>query len=96
MFSYRQVYDDSIQLQKYYIRIRDDICSQLYFRSPALLLKEDRLREELMREEKEILSGVKSKSQNSTQVVNNSEKVDQKPLVKRIKFFFAQLKLIVE
>lgn len=94
-----QIFDDSIQLQKFYIHLRDELCSNgVLFRSPALLFNEERLQQELIREENEISSGFNTKTRNSTKLMESSEKFDHKESVSQrtfILFFVLERKSLI-
>lgn len=61
------MYQDSIKLQKIYIRLRDEICQHgNLLRSPALLFNEDRFQHELVRERTEKDSTSNTTCQNSS------------------------------
>ena len=67
-----QVYQDSIQLQKFYVRLRDEMCDNGdLLRSPALLFNENRLQQELIRERKEKDALDHPNTQNSTTTTTN-------------------------
>ncbi|CAF1064000.1 unnamed protein product [Adineta ricciae] len=61
------VYQDSIKLQRIYIRLRDDICQHgSLLRSPALLFNEERFQEELVRERTDKSSTMNTNNQDSS------------------------------
>lgn len=73
-----QVYQDSIQLQKFYVRLRDEMCDNGdLLRSPALLFNENRLQHELIRERKE----KDAFDPNSTTITTSSKSTDKKDAV---------------
>ncbi|CAF3715671.1 unnamed protein product [Rotaria sordida] len=78
-----QVYQDTIELQKYYIRVRDEMCSHgSVLQSPALLFNENYLQQELVRErtEKDALTNNNNNNnnQNSTSTTKSSDTDENK------------------
>lgn len=73
------MYQDSIRLQKLYIRIRDEICQHgSLLRSPAHLFNDERLQQELIRERTEKDSMPKTNSQNSISPAKSSDSDENK------------------
>ncbi|CAF3824420.1 unnamed protein product [Adineta steineri] len=73
-----QIYQDTIQLQRFYIRLCDDICNHgNLLRSPALLFSENCLQQELARERTE-KDTVVSNNQNSISTAKSSDDDDEK------------------
>ncbi|CAF5058205.1 unnamed protein product, partial [Rotaria magnacalcarata] len=74
-----KVYQDSIKLEKIYIRLRDEICQHgSLLRSPALLFNEDRLQHELVRERTEKDSLANTNNQNSISPTKSSDSDENK------------------
>ncbi|CAF2674160.1 unnamed protein product [Rotaria sp. Silwood2] len=70
-----KVYQDTIELQKYYIRLRDEICSHgNLLHSPALLFNENSLQQKLVceRSEKDALTN-NNNNQNSISTIKSSD-----------------------
>ncbi|CAF2917299.1 unnamed protein product [Rotaria sp. Silwood2] len=70
-----KVYQDTIELQKYYIRLRDEICSHgNMLHSPALLFNENSLQQKLVceRSEKDALTN-NNNNQNSISTTKSSD-----------------------
>ncbi|CAF3168382.1 unnamed protein product [Rotaria socialis] len=74
-----KVYQDSIKLEKIYLRLRDEICQHgSLLRSPALLFNEDRLQHELVRERTEKDSMANTNNQNSISPTKSSDSDENK------------------
>ena len=72
-----QVYQDAIQLQKFYIHLRDELCDNgSLLRSSALLFNEDRLQQELTRERNEKNASNNQNSTSATKSTDTDEKKD--------------------
>ncbi|CAF1411121.1 unnamed protein product [Adineta ricciae] len=72
-----QIYQDTVQLQRYYIRLRDEICDNgNVLRSAALLFTENRLQEELTRErlKKDVITNSNQNSITGNQSSNDEKK----------------------
>ncbi|UJR20847.1 hypothetical protein I4U23_023957 [Adineta vaga] len=73
------VYQDSIKLQRIYIRLRDDVCQHgSLLRSPALLFNEERFQEELVRERTDKNSTTNTNNQNSISPTKSSDSDEHK------------------
>ncbi|CAF1185958.1 unnamed protein product [Rotaria magnacalcarata] len=73
-----RIYQDTIELQKYYIGLRNEMCSNgSILQSPALLFTENCLQQELIREQSQKGSLANTKNQNSISTTKLSD-IDEK------------------
>ncbi|CAF4855824.1 unnamed protein product, partial [Rotaria sp. Silwood1] len=74
-----QIYQDTIELQKYYIRLRDEMCSHgSVLQSPALSFNENALQQELVRERTEKDALININNQNSISTIKSSDTDENK------------------